>query len=126
MMVKGEQKQEIKLDLNYLKNNSGGNPSFLKEVIESYLKNEPVYISELQGKLKSRDSNGVAFYCHKIKANFSIIGAADATLLINEINQLDLLHINEKAIAQYIHSLQKLHMHIKNELSEELNKLKTN
>ncbi len=66
--------QKIKLDFSYLKEMSRGDHSFVKEMIEIFLKEVPFAIGQLEEELEKKDWKKISDIAHRIKTNFMMVG----------------------------------------------------
>ena len=64
------------IDLSYLKKVSGGNESFVHDMINTFLDNMPKSIHEIRGNLASREWENLAKSVHKIKPSLTMMGLA--------------------------------------------------
>lgn len=61
-------------NFNYLKSISPDNPKFVREMIQLFLKNVPLFIDTINTCLTSSDWDGVQHSAHKIKSHFDCMG----------------------------------------------------
>src|SRR5436190_21936160 len=74
------------VDLSYLIDASGGNNQFIKEMIEIFLKQTPLYIKEL--KKLCKEKNWVEFrkIMHKIKPTITMMGIREGDDYVKEVD----------------------------------------
>jgi HPt (histidine-containing phosphotransfer) domain-containing protein len=72
------QKNNLPLDLSYLRDMSGDSPEFIIEMIEMFKTQTPIYIAEMEVALQARDWAKVSSAAHKIKPTFAYVGREDA------------------------------------------------
>ncbi len=65
---------ELKADLTYLTDMSGGDPDVMKEVLNIYLEQIPEFISEYNAALHEKDFKRIASISHKAKTSVAIAG----------------------------------------------------
>lgn len=73
------------LDLSYLTEMVGHNPEFMIEFFDTFIKQTPFYVAELEDALSSKNWEKVANCAHKIKPTFTYIGRNDVKDLVQEI-----------------------------------------
>lgn len=78
-------KNNMPLDLSYLREMSGDSTDFMIEMVEAFQKQTPLYMADLEGALLNSDWKGVAEYAHKIKPTFYYVGREDAKNLLQLI-----------------------------------------
>jgi PAS domain S-box-containing protein len=73
------------IDLSYLKDASGGNHAFMKDMIDIFLKQTPGYLAQLNDYCK--DANWVEFrkVMHKLKPTITMMGIKEGDALVKEI-----------------------------------------
>jgi len=70
---------EVKLDLSYLENMSGGDKVLMKEMIEIFKEQVPEFVTEMKLSLENKDWKSLASVAHKAKSSIAIIGLNDLT-----------------------------------------------
>lgn len=73
-----EQKNNLPLDLSYLRDMSGDSPEFMIEMIDMFKTQTPIYIAEMETALQVGDWAKVSSSAHKIKPTFAYVGREDA------------------------------------------------
>jgi len=61
-------------DLHYLRNISGGNPEFVREMVETFVQSIPVSLRDMEAALRSADFMKVAKIAHQIKPSLTLLG----------------------------------------------------
>lgn len=114
--------QDIKdshpLDLSYLIKMVGHNPTFMIEVFDTFIDQTPVYLTELDSALASKDWDMVANSIHKIKPTFSYIGRDDIKDFVQEIEQNARNKENVEEIPANVSRLKDLLQHVYAQLEE--------
>ncbi len=67
-------KEIINLDFSYLNEMSKGDQSFVKEMIEIFLKEIPAAIMQLEAALENKNWENIANIAHRIKTNYMMVG----------------------------------------------------
>jgi HPt (histidine-containing phosphotransfer) domain-containing protein len=70
---------EIKLDLNYLENMSGGDKGLMKEMVEIFKEQVPEFVTEMKLHLEKEDWKSLASIAHKAKSSIAIVGLKELT-----------------------------------------------
>ncbi len=78
---------EIVTDLTYLKNVCNGDKVFMKEMVETFIKNTPVAINEMQKWLNEAEWGEVGKVAHKIKPSITFMGIDRLKPLIKSIEE---------------------------------------
>ncbi|WP_293306942.1 Hpt domain-containing protein [Pedobacter sp. UBA5917] len=73
------------LDFSYLIDMVGDEPAFLIELIDTFLVQIPVFITEMDKALMSENWVKISQLAHKIKPTFSYIGRNDIKDLLHQI-----------------------------------------
>ena len=75
-----EEKNNIPLDLSYLRDMSGDSAEFMVEMIDMFKQQTPIYMADLKQAIVDQDWPRVSSCAHKIKPTFSYIGREDAKM----------------------------------------------
>jgi HPt (histidine-containing phosphotransfer) domain-containing protein len=91
------EKNNVPLDLSYLKEMSGDSAEFMVEMIDMFKQQTPVYIADLQEAIAEKDWSRVSSCAHKIKPTFAYVGRDDAKehMQLMENYARDLQHLEE-------------------------------
>ncbi len=81
-------KNENKINLNYLKQVADGNENFIIEMIEMFLNNTPDALKEMNTCLETKDWVRLKQIAHRIKPSFAYIGLPDTQKTLAEIEKL--------------------------------------
>lgn len=73
-----EEKNNLPLDLSYLRDMSGDSAEFMIEMIDMFKLQTPLYITDLEQAIQAKDWEKTAGYAHKIKPTLSYVGREDA------------------------------------------------
>jgi len=66
--------QKRAFDLTYLRNVSGNNESFIKEMVETFIQSIPQSLKELEEAMQESDSPKLARITHQIKPSLTLLG----------------------------------------------------
>ena len=98
---------------------SRGNKTFIKEIIDIFLEQNPIELKELESAINSKDYTSIRSISHKMKTSVGFIGI---TQLLPELNKIESLASNEGNI----NTIQAIFSHVKSichQASIELKKL---
>lgn len=104
------------VDLTYLEKNSGGNPEFIKGLIETFLKNEANYINELRQIFLEKNQDKFRFYCHKMSSNYATFGATNMVDMIDRIKDVDLQNTSVEEMDLLLNNAKSIHEKVQAEL----------
>lgn len=71
-------KNNLPLDLSYLKDMSGDSAEFMIEMIDMFKQQTPVYMADLEQAVRDEDWAKASGFAHKIKPTFVYVGREDA------------------------------------------------
>lgn len=80
--------EKIYLDLDYLKDLSGGDREFIIEILESFLLNTPASIEEMQKAYSEKEWGHLRMAAHKAKSSCQFVGShilQDSAVKIEEL-----------------------------------------
>jgi HPt (histidine-containing phosphotransfer) domain-containing protein len=112
------------LDLSYLTEMVGHDTEFMIEVLETFVKQTPFYMAELEDALSAKDWSRVADYAHKIKPTFGYVGRADVKDFIQSIEFNSRTSINPEIVIQKIDELKILLDEIYHQILTKIEKIK--
>jgi signal transduction histidine kinase/CheY-like chemotaxis protein/HPt (histidine-containing phosphotransfer) domain-containing protein len=98
---------------------SRGNKTFIKEIIDIFLEQNPIELKELESAINSKDYTSIRSISHKMKTSVGFIGISQ---LLPELNKIENLASNEGNI----NTIQAIFSHVKSicyQASIELKKL---
>ncbi len=75
------------IDLTYLKEISGGDSSFIKEMLELYINTTATEAELFSDLLAKQDYEGIGHLAHKMKAPIQMLGANELFNLIRSLEQ---------------------------------------
>jgi HPt (histidine-containing phosphotransfer) domain-containing protein len=75
------------IDLTYLKEISGGDSSFIKEMLELYINSTATEAELFSDLLAKHDYEGIGHLAHKMKAPIQMLGANELFNLIRSLEQ---------------------------------------
>lgn len=84
----GTLKPLVVCNLAYLEEMGDGDKEFIFSMINTFLKQAPVEISELKKVVKGKNSSEIKFVAHKLKSIVSMVGAADLRANLEQIEKL--------------------------------------
>ncbi len=67
----------IEINFNYLTEMSGGDHTFVREMIELFLQEIPVALDRMEEELESGNWENIANIAHRIKTNFMMVGLSE-------------------------------------------------
>jgi HPt (histidine-containing phosphotransfer) domain-containing protein len=73
-----QNKNNEPLDLSYLREMSGDSSDFMIEMLDAFLKQTPIYMTDLENAIIAEDWKATSECAHKIKPTFYYIGREDA------------------------------------------------
>lgn len=121
------EKDNLPLDLSYLREMSGDSAEFMIEMIDMFKQQTPIYIADLKAAIADQDWARVSSCAHKIKPTFSYIGREDAKnhmqlieTAAKEATNTDEIPGRFEEIEQFIESLYKQLDQAKSSLQERL------
>jgi len=110
-------------NLNYIKSISPGNPKFVTEIIQTFLKQVPVSIEEMNNCLGNADWSGLQYNAHKIVSHFDCMGISkEYTGAAEQIEKNAKLHEHFDLIPSLLLKLENAFQKACKELDAELNK----
>jgi HPt (histidine-containing phosphotransfer) domain-containing protein len=108
----------IKLDLTYLESISGGDKAFIADMLNMFLTNtfpEMVQLKEQAEQGQWEQMGGIA---HKMKAPIQMLGVADVSTLVLELEQMGKTRTNTD---QALEKIAKLKVYVE-QMEEEINR----
>ena len=89
---------EVKLDLSYLENMSGGDKVLMKEMVEIFKEQVPEFVTEMKLCIENEDWKALASIAHKAKSSIAIVGLNDLT---EELKQFENNVIQSNKISSF-------------------------
>lgn len=83
------------IDLSDLKEKADGDTDYLRDIIETYLNEMPVYLSELKTKLAANDRKAIGAQAHKMKTPAALVGAKNLRKSLEELEKICLHSEND-------------------------------
>jgi CheY-like chemotaxis protein len=68
---------EIAFDFSYLRDVSGNNEEFIKEMIQTFIQTIPPILSEMNSSVSRKDWESLSKLAHQIKPSFALMGMND-------------------------------------------------
>ncbi|MBS1634495.1 MAG: response regulator [Bacteroidetes bacterium] len=110
-------------NLNMLRERADGDIQFLKEMLECYIVEMPVYLEEMNAFFESKNWMEVSKQAHKMKSPIALMGAESVRALYAEIELTAKTNPEEETLHKMIRHAQDHCMRTVVELDEELKKL---
>jgi HPt (histidine-containing phosphotransfer) domain-containing protein len=85
-------------DLNYLKTMSGGDPKFIREMIDLFREQVDEYKRIMPELLEKKDYDSLSKTAHKAKSSVAVMGMTDVADLLKE---LEILANDQKEVDRY-------------------------
>jgi HPt (histidine-containing phosphotransfer) domain-containing protein len=85
-------------DLNYLKTMSGGDPKFIREMIDLFREQIDEYKSIMPSLLDNKDYESLSKVAHKAKSSVAVMGMNEVADLLKE---LEILANERKEVGRY-------------------------
>lgn len=95
------------IDLSYLNEISGGDSSFIKEMLELYINTTAVEALQYNDLLNQRNYEGISHLAHKMKAPIQMLGANDLFNLIRSLEKYGKEGSNTDQMPGIINEVQK-------------------
>lgn len=92
-------------DLTEIREMSGDDADFLKEMVELFVKNNTQYLVELNDALKIKNWSQVKFFAHKIKPSILVVHADGLKQTILDLNEFAGKEINLDQVPSLIEKL---------------------
>ena len=110
-------------DLSLIYERADGDKQFLKEIMECYILEMPVYIKELEAFLAAEDFEGISRQAHKMKSPVALMGELELKELYASIETDAKQHKNIHVLAEQIKTAQQKCVQTVEELKYEFEKL---
>jgi PAS domain S-box-containing protein len=107
-----------------LKELTGGDDTFMAEMIEIYLRNTPVMLKEMKSSFKKHDFEKLKRTAHKIKSSFGMMGMNEPLQIADEIELFDEKSNNQNLLKAKLDRLAELVSGSEKELKRELDNMK--
>lgn len=111
------------INLNYLRDASAGNDSFIKEMITIFLKQTPVTLEKLSVLSDAKEWEEFRKLIHKMKPTVAMMGMKDAENLVKSIEKKVKLSMELETIGEELKKLSRICDESYKELEGELRKL---
>lgn len=116
-------KQDKNCDLTVLLERAAGDNNFIREILQSYIQEMPIYITEMELFLDKQDWDEVSKQAHKMKSPIALMGALELKELYSKI-EMEALNQDEKTpLTSLIRFAQKQCLTTVDELKFELEKI---
>jgi HPt (histidine-containing phosphotransfer) domain-containing protein len=91
-----------KLDLTYLESISGGDKSFIQDMLRMFLKTTFPEIEQLRAHASKQEWDQVGTTAHKMKAPVQMLGVPEVSALVLELEQIGKTKVNTEAAPEKI------------------------
>jgi CheY-like chemotaxis protein/HPt (histidine-containing phosphotransfer) domain-containing protein len=119
-----DQTQQPLCDLSLLKDRAAGDTDFMKEILESYIQEMPLYIAEMELFLDKKNWQEVSKQAHKMKSPIALMGAIQLKELFAKIEMEAIVNNDKEILTRQIRTAQKQCLGTVDELKDELQKIK--
>lgn len=85
-------------DLNYLKTMSGGDPAFIREMIDLFREQIEEYEEQMPALLRNKEYSSLSKMAHKAKSSVAVMGMNEVADLLKE---LEVLAHEQKEVERY-------------------------
>jgi HPt (histidine-containing phosphotransfer) domain-containing protein len=111
------------IDLTYLDSISEEDLEFKKDMIETFLANTPVYLSEMKTSLAQKDWKKIGNIAHSIKPSFTLMGMNENKEALLKIEEYGRNLKNTKKIPDLIQELEIIINRAITELNKKLDEM---
>ncbi|MFY0674928.1 MAG: response regulator [Bacteroidia bacterium] len=73
------------IDIEHINNFTGGDPDFIKQLVDIFLKRTPEYMNELKLAVDNKDWTQIKTMAHKVKPTFTYVGMGSFTKKVGSI-----------------------------------------
>lgn len=112
------------INMQSLKELTGGDTGFMMEMIEIYLRNTPVMMKEIKTAFKKQDFEKLKRTAHKIKSSLGMMGMSEAWQLAEDVERTNEKNTDEKKLRETLTRLAEMIEASQSELALELKALK--
>lgn len=106
--------------LDYLKELSGGDQSFINEILEMFIKDAPQSVEQAFRFLQERNFEMLRITVHKLKSSVQVVGGYHLTHLIQEIETISKEKGKPDILQQMLATLNSGIQHLVNHLRTEV------
>ena len=114
---------EERIDLTYLRESTDNNIELMKQIIEVFLRQTPVYIERLESAIENKDWNDLRKTSHKMKPTFEYVGISNLKNLVTKIEANAENKTELETLPELIKNLKRSCENAISELKVELEKL---
>lgn len=112
-------------DMNYLMRKTKSNPNLMMEMIELYLQQTPLLVSEMSLSFQRKDWELLQAVAHKMIPSFSIFGMKpEIEGLARGIYEFSRAKADDRSLSELINNLEKVCLQACKELEEEYHRIK--
>jgi HPt (histidine-containing phosphotransfer) domain-containing protein len=111
------------IDLSYLEIISDGDPTFKKEIIETFIRNAPLQMKDMTEAAENEKWKIAGDIAHSMKPSFTLLGMENKKEIVLGIEHAGRNNDNVQNLPGLIKKLNELINHVIIELQEELNKI---
>lgn len=110
-------------DLTLIYERADGDRQFLKEILECYITEMPIYLMEMEGFLTNQDFDNISKQAHKMKAPIALMGAVSLKELYSSIEVLGKKRKDIPELSKQIETAKQQCLQTIEELKSEFKKL---
>lgn len=114
---------EQSCDLSLLRERAAGDNNFIREILQSYIQEMPLYIAEMELHLENKDWAEVSKQAHKMKSPIALMGAVQLKELYSKIETEALISNEKSTLVSIIRSAQAQCLRTVEELKHELDRI---
>ena len=93
------------INLNYLKQLSGGNEKFFIELIETFLDMTPKALDKMSQSLVQKEWDELKGIAHRIKPSYGYVGLKDIQVLLTKIEKWDIQKVKTEVIQELLEEI---------------------
>ena len=106
------------IDLTYLKEISGGDDSFIREMLDLFINTTAIEVNEFDHHLAVGDYMAIGQLAHKMKAPIQMIGASELFDKLREIEKIGKNGVSTDAIPDMINEVKVKIANLATEINE--------
>lgn len=83
-----ENRELLQIDLSYLRELSGGNTDFEREMLTLFNSEVSLDVQTMEKALEDHDCQAIAYIAHKLKSSIQLVGFSSLFDLLSEIEEI--------------------------------------
>jgi len=111
------------IDLSLLRERAEGDNEYMKDIMQSYIDEMPVYVNEMKQFMEAKQLNAIGPQAHKMKSPAKLLGAFELNLQLEFIEKNIQGHELTQQMTGRIEQMNKLCLQTVEELKKELEKI---